>query len=365
MTRTITAMFDDRAQAEAAVRQLTQELNIDRDLIQVYAADTVATTTRTTVPDEDRGFWASLKDLFVPDEDRYTYAEGMRRGGVVVSAEVEDGVLDHAMTILENNDAIDLDSREAEWRQSGWTGYQASGGTDAAVASSPSAPVLGIAAVGTTPPAASTSAPVTTAATATSARPGGEEVIPIVEEQVRVGKRDVERGRVRVRSYVVETPVTEQVNLRDERVEVERRAVDRPLTDADNAFRERTIEATETDEEAVVSKQARVVEELVIRKDATERTETVQDTVRRTEVEVDDTTGAPRTGGNTGLAGTVNPPGTEASRAVDEVLGTNVSGARPDQADGTPGNPPGTMASRAVDNTLGTNISGTNPSRKS
>ena len=112
-------------------------------------------------------------------------------------------------------------------------------------------------------------------------------MIPIVEEQLRVGKRQVNQGRVRVRSYVVETPVSEQVSLREEHVHVERRPVDRP-GQATRTYRERTIEAEERAEEAVVSKETRVKEELVIRRDVEERTETVSDTVRRTEVEVED-----------------------------------------------------------------------------
>ncbi|WP_338665971.1 hypothetical protein VQH23_12485 [Pararoseomonas sp. SCSIO 73927] len=113
MTRTITAMFDDRAHADAAVRQLTQELGLSQDLVRVYAAD-AATTTTASVAADDRGFWGSLKDLFVPEEDRTAYAEGVRRGAVIVSAQVDEGMLDHAMDILENNGAVDLDSREAE-----------------------------------------------------------------------------------------------------------------------------------------------------------------------------------------------------------------------------------------------------------
>ena len=122
---------------------------------------------------------------------------------------------------------------------------------------------------------------------------GREEVIPVTEERLNVGKREVGGGRVRVRSYVVEQPVEEQVNLRDEHVNVERRPVDRPLTgaDRDRAFQERTIEAEEKSEEAVVNKEARVKEELVVNKDVNQRTETVSDTVRRTEVDVQDERG--------------------------------------------------------------------------
>lgn len=120
--------------------------------------------------------------------------------------------------------------------------------------------------------------------------------MPVVEEQVDVGKRAVERGRVRVHTHVVERPVEQTVRLRDEEVHVERRSANRPVTASEDAFRERTIEASETDEEAVVEKEARVVEEVVVSKDAVEREETVRDTVRRTEVDVEDTTTSGRRG---------------------------------------------------------------------
>ncbi|HEX8423782.1 MAG TPA: YsnF/AvaK domain-containing protein [Pyrinomonadaceae bacterium] len=114
----------------------------------------------------------------------------------------------------------------------------------------------------------------------------GETTIPVVEEELQVGKREVERGGVRVESRVEERPVTEEVQLREERVHVERRPVDRPVTDGDNAFREGTLEVTERAEEAVVSKTARVVEEVVVGKEVAEHTETISDTVRRTDVDV-------------------------------------------------------------------------------
>ena len=134
----------------------------------------------------------------------------------------------------------------------------------------------------------------------------GTEAIPVVEETLRVGKREVSGGRVRVRSYVVETPVEEQVSLRHETVDVQRRAVDRPVTGGEDLFRDRTIEAVEHDEEAVVSKQARVKEELVIDKDVEQRTQTVSDTVRHTEVEVEDERGNRVSG--TGTTGNTGAP---------------------------------------------------------
>ena len=115
----------------------------------------------------------------------------------------------------------------------------------------------------------------------------GDEVIPVIEEKLTVGKRRVDRGGVRVRAYVVESQVQQAVNLREEHVEIERRPVGERVVDAEELFKERAIELTETAEEAVVTKSARVVEEVTLKKAVGERTQTVNDTVRHTEVEVE------------------------------------------------------------------------------
>jgi uncharacterized protein (TIGR02271 family) len=135
----------------------------------------------------------------------------------------------------------------------------------------------------TSSPTTGSSVPSGRAATAPQS---GEEVIPLAEEQLTVGKRLVNRGTARVRRFVVETPVEEAVTLHSERVSIERRPVSAgtPVTDADST--DRTIEVTETDEEAVVGKTARVKEEVVINKAATKRVEAVRDTVRREDVEI-------------------------------------------------------------------------------
>jgi stress response protein YsnF len=76
--------------------------------------------------------------------------------------------------------------------------------------------------------------------------------------------------------------------LRREHVDVQRRNVDRAIGAGEDAFRERTVEFEERSEQPVVSKDARIREEVVIRKDVENEQKTVSDTVRRTEVEVDD-----------------------------------------------------------------------------
>ncbi|SER36293.1 conserved domain-containing protein [Faunimonas pinastri] len=309
-SRTVTAYFDSRDHANDAVSKLRSEGFTSVRLIAGNESGATGTTTRAA--DEDRGFWESLKDLFLPEEDTRTYSEGLRRGGYVVSVATTDADYERALDILDDEGSVDIDERAQSWRSEGWsdttpgayetgrlpgtsTGYTGSGDT------------LGsdtLAAVGTTGTASSLTggyASDTVAGYASSdtvaaygsdtLATGREEVIPIVEEELRVGKRDVSHGRVRVRSYVVETPVNEEVSLRDERVSVERRAVDRALTGDEQLFKDRTIEVEERAEEAVIAKDARVREELVINKEVGQRTQTVSDTVRHTEVEVEDERG--------------------------------------------------------------------------
>mgnify|MGYP003580165724 CR=1 FL=1 len=90
-------------------------------------------------------------------------------------------------------------------------------------------------------------------------------------------------------STVTEKPVQKTVTLPEEAVEVEHRDVNRELSpeEAENAFEEKTLEMTEASEEAEVEKTARVVGEVSLRKGVNERKETVRDTVRRTEVQVE------------------------------------------------------------------------------
>ena len=271
--RTITALFDKRSDAMKAVDELVAA-GIPRTAVRVSPETDATTSTTTTSYDtsrDEKGFWASLGDLFMPDEDRYTYAEAMHRGSIMVSVSVDAAHAERAEDILETHGTVNVEEREASWRKEGWAGY-ATGATGAVAAAS------------------STKATATGGTGALGARnmADGDEVISEVEERLRVGKRQVNSGRVKVRSYVVETPVSEQVSLHSETVRVERRPVDRAMGVTEDAFKERTIEAVATSEEAVVAKEARVVGEVLVRKEASQRTETVTDKVRSTKVEVED-----------------------------------------------------------------------------
>ena len=116
------------------------------------------------------------------------------------------------------------------------------------------------------------------------------ETVQEVEEELSVGKRKAATGGVRVTTNVSERPVEETVTLREEKVSAERKPADRALSpeEAEAAFQGKTVELLATSEEAVVSKQARVVGEVAVGKSVDEREETVKDTVRRTEVEVEE-----------------------------------------------------------------------------
>lgn len=275
-TRNATAYFETRAAADAAVNDLVAA-GIVRDQISVAGTGAFGTTPTSG----DRSFWEELKDLFLPAEDRYAYAEGLRRGGVLVSVRTEGSDYERVLEILDRDGAVDLDKQEASWREEGWTGYPGEG-----AAASTAASVASQTDLGAVSPSKTAGSPRMATASA-----GTEEVVPVYEEQLRVGKRDVSHGRVRIRSYVVETPVNEQVRLHSESVQVERKPVDRPIAAGDALFQDRVIEAEERAEEAVVGKETRVKEELTLRKTAADRTQDISDTVRHTEVEVQDDRG--------------------------------------------------------------------------
>ena len=281
MTQTITALFDKTAEAEAAQAKLVAAGIPQSSVKLVRGAETTRTTGSYDYRRDEGGFWGSLKEFFMPEEDRYAYSEGLSRGGTLLTATVEPAHVETAYDILEQNGSVDLDQRETSWRKEGWSGYTAGSGASAGSGST-AAGTVGL-----------RSDETSGAVAARGAAQGETDTIPVVEERLNVGKRLTESGRVRVRSYAVEKAVSENVTLHDETVQVDRRTVDRPVTADDEAlFAEKVIEATEMREEAVVSKDARVVGEVGIRKDATQRTETVSDKVRHTEVEVEDGRGS-------------------------------------------------------------------------
>jgi len=236
--RTIVAVFRSRTDAESAVADL-QTAGISRDDIYLDTGD--AESSRSKTSQSQGGFTGWLKSIFSEDSpDRAEYETALKHGNCLLGVETNENNIPVVENVLSRHSPIDL---RAE-------GVAAGSGEKGSA-------------------------------------------IPVVKEEVQVGKRQVLRGGVRVYSRVVEEPVEETVKLREERVRVERRPVDRAATAADlSAGQEKVIEEQEFAEEPVVAKQARVVEEVRVGKDVSERTETVRDSVRHTEVNVEQAPGA-------------------------------------------------------------------------
>jgi uncharacterized protein (TIGR02271 family) len=325
MAEHIIAVFENEVTAASAMQSLIG-IGISQGAIRQYTlsqADREGLTSNTTTTTEHHtggGFWAWLfGEGPVSEETRSAYASDMdmydnrvRAGNCIVSVMVDDSMIHQTIEVINQHSPVNIDEHTDEHGYAdhpgmtgtgalpstasgatitpsgigeGSTGYDAAGAAPATCPASAQAPMpsgLPDPAIGAVPigRVAGTEAGIATGA-------AHEEVIPLSEEQLEVGKRTVDLGTTRVRRYVVEKPVEQDVTLRGERVTVERRRTLGPdEAPGPGTFEERVVEVRETGEEAVVAKTAKVVEEVVIARETTERTETVRDTVRKEEVEI-------------------------------------------------------------------------------
>jgi len=269
--KTVVALFDSFDEARTAIDELST-LGIRRDSVRIAnEAKGEFAFEMADISGDDSGMAliSGLVQLGVPRLDAEMYAEGVRRGGTMILCTLPDEQGVKAYDLLKNHGSIDIKQRSEMWKKTGWTGYGT--GTEMNLKS--------------------------TGKMKTETNIAGKQVVPVMQEEVKVGKREVETGGVRVQTKVIETPVQESVHLREEHVKVERRPVDRPVTDADIVnLKDRTIELHEKAEEAVVMKRNRVIEEVVIGKEVGGHTETVRDTVKRTDVKVEKLEGEKLTG---------------------------------------------------------------------
>ncbi len=230
---TLVSLFHNQEHASKAMNDL-QAAGVPTQSIQMLSGE----HSLSAAPEQSL---ATLKALNLPVQDLQVLSDGLKSGGFVIIVRATDAFSGKVERIFEQQNAKQIDERMA--------------------ASQP------------------------LAATASAS---GDAVIPVVEEELIVGKRQVERGGVRVFTRIVETPVEEHVVLREEHASVERHAVNRPISETElNALGDQSVEVREMAEEAVVGKTARVVEEVRVGKESTERTEQIRDTVQKTQVEVD------------------------------------------------------------------------------
>ncbi|MEP9360015.1 general stress protein [Sphingomonas sp. KR3-1] len=69
------------------------------------------------------GIVGALKNAGHSDEEAGVYAEGVRRGGTLVSARVEDALVGETEAVLDGNRGVSADTRGSDYKQSGWTGF--------------------------------------------------------------------------------------------------------------------------------------------------------------------------------------------------------------------------------------------------
>ncbi|HEX8257879.1 MAG TPA: YsnF/AvaK domain-containing protein [Allosphingosinicella sp.] len=260
MPRTVTARFASEEEAERALAAISAEVPL-RDSAVIGSGPAGALT---------------LDSLQLTPEERSACEAQVAKGGYLLVAQVASESRGAAVLRLLG-------------------GISGGGAPEGAAAPAP-APAPAAEAAPPPPPAPerrveapeAVAAPLAAAAAATVEE---EERIPIVEEELRIGKREVVRGRSRVHTHIAEIPVQEDVELLHEETRLERRPVNRRLTEEEVAegglLQERVIEITEMREEAVVTKEAFVREELVVTKSVHRRVERIEETVRRTEVETE------------------------------------------------------------------------------
>ena len=226
---------------------------------------------------ENRGLTGHLENHGVPDSHSHFYAEGVRRGGTLVTLFTDDGHYTNAVELMRRHGAVDINKRASYYKKGGYERHDENA-----------------------PPYNEEKYSAERKEYGTHEHNEGETVLPEIEEKIHIGKEKVQRGGVRVFARETEVPVEESVTLRDEVIDVYRQNVDRAATADDmKAFNQGEVVVTETDERAVVSKEARVTGEVHVGKHAEEKTETVRDTVKKREVEVEQIEGGTTTSGTT------------------------------------------------------------------
>lgn len=255
MSKTVVGLFATMSKAEEVKQALIAEGYSAKVIAngsgEGYAANETDSSNGEGIGQKISNFFHGLTG---GDEDVHShYAEGVNTGGALVGVTCDDDEATDVAALLKQHGAREIEG-------------QSTGGVD------------------------------NTRGAYDATETTGQTAIPIVEEQLAVGKREVDRGGVRVYSHIVEQPVSADVTLRDEKILVERRPVNRIASAADfNMGQGSVIELNATGEEAVVGKTARVVEEVLVGKESTSHTEVIHDSVRKTEVEVEQIPGATTT----------------------------------------------------------------------
>jgi len=228
--KTVIALFDDRNEAMSAYAALQDEgfAQADLDIL-------------TNDDKEDEPKLAKMRE-YIPEPDVNVYLQGVEDGGTIITANVADSAVERAAGVMSSFNMVNIKERAATMQGI----YQLSDPAQ------------------------------------------NENVLEVIEEDLQVGKEEVERGRMRIYTVIKEREVEQDVKLRDETLKVSRRVVNRRVDINPDLFKQKSFEMVEIDEIAKVSKTARVVEEVSLGKEVVENIQTIKETLRRQDVEVEE-----------------------------------------------------------------------------
>jgi uncharacterized protein (TIGR02271 family) len=255
----IVTLYDTAEHAEAAKRNL-EAAGFPPSEISFLSTKTLSAAGQTL---REPGLWRRLFGRDIAQHEATVYGRTVESGGVVLTVRVPEADAAKALGILNAHHVVDVQERAMQ---------------------------QGLISTASVPkPAMEPAAPIKSAVAGGTM--GGslerDEVFRLAEEELAVGKRLVQEGTTRIRRFVTERPVEAQITLHEEHAKVIRRAVTDPSSLKDIDWTDKIIEVTEMMEEPVVSKSAHITEEVLIRKEGTDRVETVRSTVRRQQIEVD------------------------------------------------------------------------------
>src|SRR5262245_38171962 len=191
--RTVVGLFDDRAEAMRAYAALMHEGYAKADLDVLTSDDK-----------DDKPKLEHMRE-WVPEPDVNIYLEGVRQEGTLITANVGDSAATRAAEIMSGYNMVNIKKRATELQKTR---------KDLSLLD----------------PAKN------------------DNVLEVIEEELQVGKEQIERGRMRIYSVQSERQVTHDVGLRDETLRVHRRPANRAVTVSPDLFKERSFEMVEMDE---------------------------------------------------------------------------------------------------------------------
>lgn len=248
----IVTLFDTTEHARAAERNLIKA-GFDEGDISIIEGHHIR---EHEDDNKGAGIWKRLFGNSVEEEHAQIFSGAVRTDGAVLSLKVKEEQQAAALAILNRHQTVDISSRLP-------AGQPQTGGTTPVASEETTRPWL-------------------------TGDESEDEILQLAREELDVGKRLVREGSTRIRRYVTEEDVSENVKLREQHAEIFRHKADgRPVDAGDVDWSEKEVVVDEFAEKPVINKTAHIAEEVQVKKANTERDETVTGTVRQQHVDVE------------------------------------------------------------------------------